>query len=313
MKCLAKIFTVFVLCIFLASSVFAVDGLLAYYSFNDEANLLADSSGNGHDLTAPDGGVSAGEGKMGKGAVLDGETGYMHWENLSESGAEQFTFAFWVNFNDIYSQSLNTMFSGDGWTENPGCLHCHMKNDGFSAFGFSDMTPDIDVTNSDFEEGTWYHIAFTVDTAECEVKYYINGELDQEAIISGQSPVYLGSGSIGCWNNLSTGPERFCNATFDEIKFYTRALSADEVKTIMNEESAVEIPEPETEAVVETQPETAAPAEEIAPAETVSAETAAIEPVVAEAPQTADTTSIILAAVAVSGILTGIAYSSRKK
>ena len=295
MKKLAIAMTVAVLFGVFAIAASAVDGLVGYYSFEDAGNLLKDYSSAGNDMTAPNDGIEQVDAKVGKGVKLDGISAYLHWENINGGSSDSFTFSFWVYFNEFYLQDLNTMFSGDGWTDHPGNLHCHMKSDTTSAFGFSDSTPTPDNTGDyAFDIENWYHITLVTNIDEATVTYYVNGEEVVESIYSGISPVWLGSGSIGCWNN-NGAPERFCDAIFDEIKFYNRALTAEEVKTIMNETTAVDASAP---AAAETE----APAEAEAPA--------AVEAPVTTAPKTFD--AVIITAVAALAAV-GTAIVSKKK
>lgn len=86
----------------------------------------------------------------------------------------------------------------------------------------------------------WTHIAVTVDgtavgTSDIMAvsQLYINGELLSSGDIAtgtftGDAKVYLG---INCWDALFKG-------LFDDVKIYNTVLTADEVKTAMNEPAA---------------------------------------------------------------------------
>jgi hypothetical protein len=123
----------------------------------------------------------------------------------------------------------------------------------------------------------WTHIALTVDGSKVGMdpvlgtevadtvhsQLYINGELLGEGpvaggIFTGDAKVYLG---INCWDNLMKG-------LIDDIKIYDTVLTADEVKTAMNEPvKAAEVKTTETAETAKTAEESAAaePADNAAP------------------------------------------------
>lgn len=73
--------------------------------------------------------------------------------------------------------------------------------------------------------GEWTHLAFTYSDAADELKLYVDGQLRTTATTSGL--VNLDSGlTIGTREDLAAS---FFDGTLDELAFYSRALSGDEI------------------------------------------------------------------------------------
>lgn len=180
----------------------AIPAPIAWYTFDDAANLGADSSGNGNNLTAKGNVASLTAGKSGKGVYLDGasaliastdtETGEDFLDAL-QGTTGQFTLTYWfqatkkdvAGFNPatdwrrIVSNGMD--FSGlGGFTvinnpndpSNPAVLYSNpfveYDNGYFAGSQFSANTP--------FSEA-WMFAAVSVDTTTNTVKYYVNGVL----------------------------------------------------------------------------------------------------------------------------------------
>ncbi len=80
--------------------------------------------------------------------------------------------------------------------------------------------------------GTWYHVVYTFDSTSNAVKLYLNGKLELSTTV-GDSNVNAGNLYIG------TGYPTQFDGLIDDARIYNYTLSANQVKTIMNEGSSV--------------------------------------------------------------------------
>jgi len=93
-------------------------------------------------------------------------------------------------------------------------------------------------------DNAWHHIAWVVEEAKSNTcKIYIDGEAQEvvygdvqapEDFVDFQHPVYLGAA------NNRGNIERFCPATVDEFRIYTRALTEQEILQNLASGAAVE-------------------------------------------------------------------------
>src|SRR5437588_3708094 len=89
-------------------------------------------------------------------------------------------------------------------------------------------------SNTVVQKGRWYHVAATFK-AKAELKMYINGVLENTQAISGGRAA---SGSPLLIGNTATDPTRLFSGLIDEAQMYNRALSASEIQSIFNADSA---------------------------------------------------------------------------
>ncbi len=84
------------------------------------------------------------------------------------------------------------------------------------------------------QDGEWTHVAFTISKSKCTV--YINGNVVSSGDFTGISwegtgPLSIMSGAPRFveWNHLSDG------SAMDELRLFKKALTQDEVKSLMND------------------------------------------------------------------------------
>ena len=73
------------------------------------------------------------------------------------------------------------------------------------------------------EAETWYHIVYTTDTKDNELKLYVDGELVDEGV-AGAEPEQMNERRIG-----SEHDGRFLIGMIDNVRIYDRVLDEDEV------------------------------------------------------------------------------------
>jgi hypothetical protein len=174
-------------------------------------------------------------GKVGKAFSFNGVDNLVAVPDSDEwtLGVNDFTLDMWVNFNDIQSRTAFIGHDEGGGSTNkwifwydefgddgsPGpALRFHINpSTGLRNPIFATWTPKI---------GQWYHIAITRNTSAYAI--YIDGaqaatSIHTDEITNADAPLTIGS-SEGF----------FFNGLIDEVHFFSRGLSSDEIQMIFN-------------------------------------------------------------------------------
>ena len=209
------------------SSTIITDGLVAYYSFDKDAN---DYSGNEHNGTVY-GNTSLVEGKVGNAYSFNGNGDYIYvpfHEDFNFESNGQFTISLWlywdkyqtgyigcadifgkVNASDYTDWNLHIMNSSN-------ILKFHSENGNvFSNYVIS--------TNN------WIHIVLTYNNGE--VKYYINNELDN----TGNMTLHQSTSGIAFGKKGESGNNRWFYGKLDEARIYNKELSQEEIAELYNQ------------------------------------------------------------------------------
>lgn len=208
--------------------------LVAHYSFDEGSGSVAFDSSHFGNHGSIDGATRV-EGKSGNALMFDGNDDKIYIENsngVAVTGA--ITVEAWVKpkigrtFNGILSKGRR---AGCGYS----CEDYRLLVAGDVAlFGFSDATsPAQEVSSStELESDTWYHIAGTWDgtTRDGGIRIYINGELDNTATSTKTSITDRYDLVIGGGTNDDSHADRRFRGTLDEVKIYSRALTAEEIR-----------------------------------------------------------------------------------
>jgi len=189
-----------------------------------------DSSGNGnHGVLAGDGVWQPAGGPRGGAMEFNGTNSFINVPdapNLDNTAA--FTLAYWLRA-DAYTTG------GAGLVSKRNAIS---DNNAFTTFLQVDrlINVDIDGSNNRFtsvtaiETGRWYHVAITFDGSQPtnqRARLYLNGALDRVAAESSPAvPNYNSSVKIGLTHsNVTT----YFKGAMDDIRFYRRALPAEEI------------------------------------------------------------------------------------
>jgi hypothetical protein len=204
---------------------------LAFYSFEEDGENAADSSPNHQDAKVINGGTRI-AGKPGKALQLDGEKAYLQVPNLGLQTA--LTVAMWVNLSDYAKDTFASVMHCDGW--NWGDFHWNVAKDN------KRLNVDINgvgVLRSRYEFtqdklGQWVHAAVTYDAKSRSLKLFVNGAEEASSGISAPRAINLSRAKIGCWD----GHARMWKGAFDEVRFYSRALNAAEIRELAGHQPA---------------------------------------------------------------------------
>lgn len=197
-----------------------IDGLVAYYPFNGNAN---DESGRGHD------GIIEGVVIIDDKATFDGNGRIVIKESKGFED-DSHSLSLWINlkdpskltYNPILIAKDNHTVGGRQWQLAAPIdrkIHAHVWLDGLSGVEFVEFR-----SKSKFPIEDWVHVVQLWDGKKLSI--YINGIFDsavraEGSLMSGDSPI-----SIGRLDN------HFVKGHMDNIRIYNRALSAEEVKAL---------------------------------------------------------------------------------
>jgi len=213
-------------------------GLVAYYPFDGDAKNSTDIFGSG----TLSGGVVPAEDRNGKasGALkFDGEDDYIK-VNDSETLRiqEELTLSAWVKLDEIswdYARIVVKEF-GDGIPYvSYGLMADHNASRRFG-FHLSDEYDVITYIQADdtHSAGVWYHVAGVWNGSTMFL--YVNGQQQQEtASFTGEIAYPDFIGSSGAALNMGGDTARnieYLNGSIDDVRVYSRALSATEIAAI---------------------------------------------------------------------------------
>lgn len=170
-------------------------------------------------------GTTFAPGIIGQAFSFDGRNDYVGLERqLSVSSG--FTYSAWVNFNSSSIDTSQTFFNN-----NQFFIWKSGDSEG-NRFGIW-VTTDDQLVNPRAESvitvkpETWYHVAGTWDGAWLRI--YVNGVLEDSRVREGPLTSRIAAARIGQGGQTFLTIWQF-DGLIDEIKFYSRALNAEEIK-----------------------------------------------------------------------------------
>jgi hypothetical protein len=194
-----------------------------------------DSSGYGNTGAFANSPITwTGSGKIGNALAFSGSGGAFvntAFAGLPYFGQAPFTASFWVKYNvlpsvgppsggmNLMSGSVNAAPWQDWsfWSGPDNKIEFQvLEADGVTEPGIE--------SNNTVSAGQWYFVAATLDSSY-NMKLYINGALQTATANSGS--IYNGSAFIAISGNAAP-----TNGTYDDVRFYNRALSAIEIRDL---------------------------------------------------------------------------------
>ena len=220
--------------------------MIAAWTFDEgSGDTTADVTGNGHDGIVV-GKVEWVKGKNGTGLKFMDTTQYVEVADAEDLhfGDSDFTFAAWVNIEDFDGDTPPMIMSkrataaGDGKPViNFGLdletrvLRVAMRDD---KAGLNPFT-----ANTGIKEGVWSHVALVKEKET--ITFYLNGAEDANlkhgfagGFTSDDNPFYIGVHKYGGSVNCSL------HGTLDEVAIFNKALSGEEIRSLMPNVMAVE-------------------------------------------------------------------------
>jgi len=197
------------------------DGLTAYWDFDEGSGTMAeDDSGNGYDGTIY--GSSWVEGKFGNALSFDGVDDFVSAPFVPLND-RSFTVVMWVRAAELpdFPEDASLLSQFDEASTGK-YLHILVRNS-LPFFGF--YGDDL-WGNTHLNRSAWYHLAFVYNYTSNTKAIYVNGVLDASAPSIGPYKGVSGNTTIGKYLDSSF------NGTIDEVRIYSRALTAQELKAI---------------------------------------------------------------------------------
>jgi len=153
----------------------------------------------------------------------------------------QLTMAAWVRL-DRFGEPYQSLLHTDGWKSPAklGQVHWMVTNNRtmrLALFGnqiapgqAGDRVYSDSVTPIPQEEHRWVHLATVYDCDRKTARFYLDGELNNEARQEIAYPARLGSAQIGNWNNH----DRKLSGRIDELVLLSRVMSDEEIRDLYN-------------------------------------------------------------------------------
>ncbi len=209
------------------------NGLVGYWSFDGptmSGTSAIDSSGSGNTGTLTNGPVRA-LGRLGQALNFDGVNDYLDLGNtasLNFDTSTSFTLVAWVKRTSASSGNIfNKRSSGWVWVRMNG--DCAAGKIDFSVNRSGGGT--FCSTTGGLNDGSWHHIVGVVDRTNNLMTLYTDGSVNGSASITS-----FGSLSdIGAnWNIAGWGAGELFPGSIDDVRMYSRALSAAEALQLYN-------------------------------------------------------------------------------
>jgi len=209
------------------------NGLIAYYRFEDDGNVLHDYSGNNYHGTLKNSPTWE-TGKIGNCLEFDGVNQYVETSsdpiNASSANSE-FSISFWIYPTAAADGNLRHVIDDGIWTNGSYVFYI---SSGMSRIVFgiqNDSGTRNETANAVISVDTWQHVVGVWDGTN--TKIYIDNSL------SSNSGSIGGSVSGQSWLRIAQATTDF-EGKIDEIRIYDRALSSDEIELIYNEENTLD-------------------------------------------------------------------------
>jgi hypothetical protein len=202
------------------------EGLVAYFPFDGDAN---DASGNGHHGTVHGAALTTDRnGEDGRAYAFDGVDDFISAMDSPDFdiGVGDMTVLAWVlheagpRFKGLISHT-NGAEAVDGWWWTLGrgrgnMLVCMADND-------YEFIPAVPL-------GTWVHLAFVKSGSE--ITFYIDGTAQGNPLDHGRN-INNSDGNLRIGMEGSTYGKHFFLGKIDDVRFYNRALTADEILAVL--------------------------------------------------------------------------------
>lgn len=205
-------------------------GLASAWLFDDGAGGTVTDIVSGHDGEIKGSLTWVNNGKIRGALEFPGQgDSYVRIDHDDVFNADPYTFVAWVKLNAASWQYI-VWRNGDVWPEPENVRHLDIwihQND-FPVFMWHVNGQEGRIEGKTIiADGDWHHVAKVYDGSN--VQMFIDGKLEGESASGGtldtsESPIWIGARP---GNVAATG-------LFDEVGFFTQALSEDEVNAVMN-------------------------------------------------------------------------------
>lgn len=198
-----------------AAKEFVTDGLVAMYTLNKsdvKGDVVMDTSGNDNHAKL-----------IGKLDFVEGPIGDAYEFKAAANNYVEIPAMGMFELASVECYALEAQFGGS-----QGIVSTWMWTAGKVHFKFEGNQIQVDKNGGqkirmNAEANKWYHIIYTTNPADNELKLYVDGELVAEGV-AGAQPENMDERRIGSEHN-----GRFLNGMIDNVRIYDRVLTEDEV------------------------------------------------------------------------------------
>lgn len=149
--------------------------------------------------------------------------------------AAPLTYEAWVNVPAAYSDRGGVIVGNYG-AATP-CLSFEIHEDGNPRFYYVDTAENkrsVIFDQVDVRTGTWAHVAIVYDTADNNIKCYLNGVLKQTLTGYGVIDSASYENAFGFAGDLRSGNEQYFKGALKSVTLYSDVRTADEIKADMS-------------------------------------------------------------------------------
>jgi hypothetical protein len=212
---------------------FSSGGLVAWWKFDKGSGDVVADSGPNHLDGAVLGDPSWEAGVLGEALKFDGEGDYVDFGNDSKFNiTDRITIAMWVKVDTFDCEWQAIITKGDGsWRLQRNGTKDSIEFACTGAFVPGALVGSLFGTVN-VNDGQWHHITGTYDGSR--VCLYVDGKLDVSSEATGSIKVNEYNVLIGA---NAEKPNRNFKGSIDDVRIYSYALSAEEVKEIYDKQS----------------------------------------------------------------------------
>ena len=234
------------------------DDLAGYWTFEgdtNEARLTNHADGStitaslaGGAATRADGGIDGGS------AYFDGTANSPLKLNLKDANqgldasAADFTLAAWVNYDADMSSADNS----DLFQQTDSGRTILYVNNADGKYGTYMTATNVAMSATAPVGGRWHHVVVTWEYATSTMTCYVNGTQEVRQVLTGTP----GAGATDIWiGSHKSGAGQEIKGYVDELRYYTRALTADDVTQLYQYNGYNEIAERASELTITVNPD----------------------------------------------------------
>ena len=215
--------------------VFGVDGAYSsnvlVYELNSDGgttNNVPDATGNYNGTSA---GITYSAGKFGNAAVFNRASADVYIDTgYKVPASSTFSFSWWMNANTVPG-GFNYYICGDYTAESFNIYH---NSSGLGGYGGTDWTTGGAVVSS--VTGSWMHFVLVLDGTTMYI--YKNGVQAYTASITARSAASAQNLFLGRYGSFNSNTNFNFGGSIDQVRIFTRAISASEATTLYNETNA---------------------------------------------------------------------------
>ncbi len=211
-------------------------GVAGYWALDDGSSgatptTATDSSGNSNSGTLT-GGPTWTTGQIGNAVTFDGTDDYINLGNpAAVQSLRDFSVSVWINVDSARGVSTDYIMSQyNGGSVTAGDFLLYVNSSDQINFNIDGSSGTGDVTTSAITEDAWHHVTVSVD-ADKRVDIYIDGVLNVSDTSIGTTAPYLNGADSLHIGDMTTTTNPF-QGEIDEVRFYRRTLSSDEVSKL---------------------------------------------------------------------------------